>query len=71
MKNLDLIEVTLDDLLGTPPAAGTEIAFQNVRYRILEARPPKEHPRRWRLGQPKGHGAEAGRVGARLKLQRP
>ena len=58
MKNVDLIEVALEDLRGVPPSPGTEIAFQNVRHRILEARPPKESPRRWRPGQPKGQTAK-------------
>jgi hypothetical protein len=53
MKNVDLIEVTLEDLQGVSPSPSTEIVFQNVRYRILEVRPPKEKSRRWRPGQPK------------------
>jgi hypothetical protein len=34
LKNVDLIEVTPEDLGGVSPTAGTEITVQNVRYRI-------------------------------------
>ena len=53
MKNVDLIEVTLEDLGGVPPTAGTEIVLWNVRYRIIEARPPKDRTQKWRSRQPK------------------
>ena len=48
MKNVELIQVALEDVGGAEPTIGSEIVFRNVRYRIIEARPPKEGSRRWR-----------------------
>jgi hypothetical protein len=48
MKNVDLIEVTLDELAGQQPIAGTEIVLRGVRYHIVNARPPRVVSGRWR-----------------------
>jgi hypothetical protein len=55
MKNVDLIEATLIELGGTEPAAGSEIVIHGVRYRVLEAKPPKVDFSRWRRKPQRDH----------------
>ncbi|MCI0459997.1 MAG: hypothetical protein L0Z62_23850 [Gemmataceae bacterium] len=51
-KNLDLVEVTLNELGGQQPTAGTVLVLGQVRYLVVSAKPPKAHSLRWkRSGQ--------------------
>jgi hypothetical protein len=48
LKNVDLIGVTLDELGGEFPVAGTEVCLRGLRYRVVNVKPPKPRsPRRW------------------------
>jgi hypothetical protein len=58
VENVDLIEVTLEDLGGVAPAAGTEIVIQNVRFRVIKARPPRESSCRRRPRQPRNQNCK-------------
>jgi hypothetical protein len=48
VKNVELIEVTLEEVGGAEPVTGSEVIYRNVRYCIIEVRPPKEGSRKWR-----------------------
>lgn len=52
MRNVDLIEVTQEELASVTPAAGTEIVVRGVRYRVLNATPPKVRSSRWKGKRP-------------------
>jgi hypothetical protein len=55
VKNVELIEVTLEDVGGAEPVIGSEVIYRNVRYHIIEVRPPKEGSRKWRPRHPHRH----------------
>ncbi len=40
MKNVKLLEVTLDELGGEHPAAGSDVTIRGIRYRAMEIQPP-------------------------------
>ncbi len=48
MKNIELIELTLEELGGEQPTAGSEIEMHGICYRILEVKPPKTRSSKWR-----------------------
>lgn len=48
MKNVDLIEVTQEELGSVTPAAGTEIVLRGIRYRVVNVTPPKIRSSRWK-----------------------
>jgi len=62
VKNVELLEVTLDEAGGREPTAGQELTIGGVRYRVMEVQPPKStssskwrrrpsspEPQKWRL----------------------
>ena len=51
VKNVELIEVTVEELGGALPVGGTEICFRDVHYVIIEATPPKVRSSRWKARQ--------------------
>jgi hypothetical protein len=52
VKNVELLEVTLDELGGEKPAAGSEVTIRGIRYRVMEAQPPKTKSSKWRRRTP-------------------
>ncbi len=48
MKNVELIEVTLEELGGEQPTAGIEVTMRDIRYRVMELKPPKTRSSKWR-----------------------
>jgi hypothetical protein len=48
MKNVDLIEATVEELGGQQPLAGSEIVIRGIRYLIVEAKSPKAVSSRWK-----------------------
>jgi hypothetical protein len=52
VKNVDLVEVTQEELGNSAPAVGTELVIRGVRYRVLNASPPKVRSSRWRGKHP-------------------
>jgi len=48
LKKLELIEVTLDELGGEQPAAGIEVTVRDIRYRVMDVKPPKTRSSKWR-----------------------
>ena len=48
MKNVELLEVTLDELGGSEPATGDEVTIRGVRYRVMQTQPPKTKSSKWR-----------------------
>ena len=49
MKNVRLIEVTLDELGNVEPRPGTDVTYQGETYRVVEVTPPVEKPpSKWR-----------------------
>jgi hypothetical protein len=47
MKNLELLELTAEELGGQEP--GTELRVRGVRYHVVEVTPPVvEPPAKWR-----------------------
>jgi len=48
MKNIELIELTLEELGGKQPTAGSEVEVRGMRCRILEVKPPKTRASNWR-----------------------
>ena len=48
MKNIELIELTLEELGGKQPTAGSEVEIRGMRCRILEVKPPKIRSSKWR-----------------------
>lgn len=53
MKNVQLLEVTLDELGGEEPAAESEVTVRGVRYRVMQVTPPKTKTSKWRRREPK------------------
>jgi hypothetical protein len=53
MKNVELLEVTLDELGGEEPAAESEVTIRGVRYRVMQVQPPKTKSSKWRRREPK------------------
>jgi hypothetical protein len=47
MKCISLIEVTRAELNGDPPAAGREILYRGVLYRILQVKASRLPRSRW------------------------
>jgi len=58
MKNVDLIEVSLDELGGMPPEAGAEVVLKGVRYHVLGVTPPKGQPPQWSRKRAAGQAGE-------------
>ncbi len=52
VKNVKLLEATLDELGGEEPAAGSEVTIRGIRYRIMEAHLPKTKSLKWRRRAP-------------------
>ena len=52
MKNVELLEVTLNELGGEEPAAESEVTVRGVRYRVMQVQPPKTKPSKWRRRAP-------------------
>ena len=52
MQKVNLLEVTLDELGGEEPAAGSEVTIRGIRYRVMEAQPPKTKSLKWRRRAP-------------------
>ena len=48
MKNVQLLELTLDELGGEEPAAGSEVTICGIRYRVMQIQPPKTKSSKWR-----------------------
>lgn len=48
MKNVELLEVTLDELGGGEPTTGSEVTIRGIRYRVMQVQPPKTKPSKWR-----------------------
>lgn len=48
MKNVELREVTLDELGGEERATGSEVTIRGIRYRIMQVQPPKTKSSKWR-----------------------
>ena len=48
MKNIELIELTLEELGGKPPTAGAEVRIDSQHFRILEVKQPKTRSSKWR-----------------------
>jgi len=49
VKNVELMEVTLDEAGGSEPTASEELTIGGVRYRVLEVQPPKpKSSSKWR-----------------------
>ena len=48
MKSIELIEVTVEELGGERPTAGSEVEIRGIRCRILEVKPPKTRSSKWR-----------------------
>ncbi len=48
MKNIELIELTLEELGGERPTAGSDVEIHGIRCRILEVKPPKTRSSKWR-----------------------
>ena len=55
VKNIELIELTLEQLGGEPPTAGAEVRIDSRHFRILEVKPPKTRSSKWRR-RAKGEG---------------
>jgi hypothetical protein len=55
VKNVDLIEVSQEELGNSAPAAGTEIVLRGVRYRVVNATPPRVRSSRWKSKRPGTH----------------
>ena len=60
MKNIELLEVTLEELGGEQPIAGSEVEIRGIRCRVLEVKPPKTPSSKWRRkpkdeSEPKWH----------------
>ena len=52
MKEIELIEVSLDELGGERPTAGNEATIRGVRYLIMEVQSPKTKSSKWRRRAP-------------------
>jgi len=52
LKKVELIEVTLEELGGEQPTAGIEVTIRGVRYRIMDAKPPKTRSSKWKRRKP-------------------
>jgi hypothetical protein len=52
VKNVELLELTLAELGGEKPAAGSELTIRGIRYRVMEAQPPKTKSSKWRRRTP-------------------
>lgn len=68
LKKVELIEATLDELGGEQPVAGIEVTIRGVRYRIMDAKPPKTRSTKWRRRkaeeeEPKWRLAASGALG--------
>lgn len=49
MKNVQLLEATLDELGGVEPEPGSEVIYRDQRYRVVEVTPPVvKPPSKWR-----------------------
>ncbi len=48
MKNIELIELTLEELGSDSPTAGSEVEIGGTRFRIVEVKPPKARSSKWR-----------------------
>ena len=48
MKTVSLLEVTRDALGSEQPAVGGELAIAGIRYRVLQVKPRKHRPSKWR-----------------------
>ena len=48
VKNIELIELTLEELGGEPPTASSEVEIHGIRCRIMEVKPPKTRSSKWR-----------------------
>jgi hypothetical protein len=44
--------MTLEELGGQRPAAGMEIVYRETSYLIVNAKPPKAFPSRWKKTEP-------------------
>ena len=61
MKSIELIEVTVEELGGERPTAGSEVEIHGIRCRILEVKPPKTRSSKWRR-RPKVEGERKWRL---------
>ena len=52
MKNVKLLELTLDARGGEEPAAGSEITIGGISYRVIEVHAPKTKSSKWRQRSP-------------------
>ena len=49
MKNLELLELTSEELCGQEPEVGTELTIRGKPYHVVEATPPVvKPPSKWR-----------------------
>lgn len=53
MKNVQLLEVTLNELGGEEPAVETEVTIRGIRYRVMQVTPLKTKSSKWRRREPK------------------
>ena len=51
MKNVERIELTLDDLGGKEPIAGNDLVLGGIHYRIMHVKPPKVRSSKWKRRQ--------------------
>ena len=52
MKNVELLELTLDELGGEEPVAESEVTIRSIRYRVMQVQPPKTKSSKWRRREP-------------------
>jgi hypothetical protein len=52
VKNVKLLEMTLDELSGEEPAAGDEVTIRGICYRVMQVQAPKTKPSKWRRRAP-------------------
>jgi hypothetical protein len=48
LKEIELIEVSLDELGGERPTAGNEATIRGVQYLVMEVQPPKTKSSKWK-----------------------
>ena len=53
MKNVQLLELTLDELGGEEPATGSEVTIRGISYRVMQVQRPKTKSSKWRRREPK------------------
>ena len=47
MKKITLLQVTLEELDGERPLAGSEVSLGGARYRVVQAKPVKVRSAKW------------------------